>query len=111
MITPFEIFYYQARDEALRMNPDVRGIQLTALLGRLWRALDPATRAHFGVLSMHLRGNPQVKIPKQSFTARRRRDQPLSLPTLGVLPHGEFGWFAAEVSGKLLNDAEREYQA
>jgi hypothetical protein len=105
LITPFQIFYHQARDEAMRMNPNVRGIAIAALVGRLWRALDPATREHFGVLSMELRGNPEVKIPEQSYLSRRSRDQPLTIPTLGVLPRGSSGWFAAEVSGRLLNAA------
>jgi hypothetical protein len=97
IITPFQIFCHQTRDQAVRLHPHARGIAVTHILGQMWRGLDPATRSYFTELSLQMRGNPKAKVPEA-----RTPVNPLRIPMLGILPHKSFGHLAAEVSERIL---------
>ena len=99
IITPFQIFCHQEKDKAIRMNPHLKGIAITALLGKMWRALDDEQRARYNNLSMQLRGNPE---PKMVVEEKDEISVPLIIPKFGVISHKRFGCFAAQASSRIL---------
>jgi hypothetical protein len=105
IITPFQIFCHQTRDQASRMHPHARGVAITHILGQMWRALAPAARNHFAELSLQVRGRPEARISEPSVPVRSQEDAPLRIPLLGILPHKSFGNLAAEVSQQILPGA------
>jgi hypothetical protein len=102
IITPFQIFSHQMREQAVRMNPHAKGIAITHILGQMWRALDPVARNHFAQLSFQMRGHPQARIPEHYSVTRARDALALRVPILGIQSHKSFGHFAAEVSQQIL---------
>jgi hypothetical protein len=101
IITPFQIFCYQTRDQAAQANPHLKGIAVTALLGRMWRALESQCREHFVDLSLKLRGYPVPKIvsgPGKVMTdATEKRISfedvfavPLNVEKIGTVQHRKF---------------------
>jgi hypothetical protein len=84
------------------MNPHLHGIAVTALLGKMWRALDQTTREHFSELSMQLRGTspPALAVGPSEAAAP---EAPLFLPRFGIQCHKSFGLVASEASAKLIH--------
>jgi hypothetical protein len=102
IITPFQIFCYQNRERLVRANPHLRGIDVTSLLGRMWRALSQSSRDHYVDLSLKLRGYPRAKFASimgslgnscdfsQPITFDEVFAVPLSLERIGTVQHRRF---------------------
>jgi hypothetical protein len=112
IITPFQIFCYQAREPTARLNPHLRGTGITHVLSRMWRSLDPATREHFVELSFQLRSNQEERIAAPSH-----QPDPIGIttsravPMLAIVAHKSFGCFAAEISQNLMSSSSPSNQS
>ena len=61
IITPFQIFCYQEREQAARTHPHLKGIAVTALLGQMWRSLSDSAKEYYNEMSLKLRKNAEPK--------------------------------------------------
>lgn len=95
IITPFQIFCYQEREQAARSHPHLKGIAVTALLGQMWRSLSESAKEYYNEMSLKLRKNTDTKeAPKED----EFESLELSIPKFAVQPRGKFGIRASNVS-------------
>ena len=100
IVTPFQIFCHQEREKVAQMNPHLKGIAITSLLGRMWRNLSEPAKSYYNTLSFQLRGTcseqsvPTAETPIEPVLSR--------LPAIAVVPRRRFGVTAANASMGLL---------
>lgn len=107
IVTPFQIFCYQNREQTATMNPHLKGTAITSILAKMWRSLDHAQKQHFEEMSLALRQanteNKNQNLPTKPIQYKPEPVIPninLTLPKINIIPHRLFGRNAAEASSK-----------
>lgn len=99
IVTPFQVFCYLEREKVAQMNPQLKGVAITAILGQMWRKLSDSTKEYYTSISFQLRGtslDPVLVAMVPDFHQVR------APPAISVIPRRHFGVAAAQASRNLL---------
>ena len=102
ILTAFQIYSMQNRDYYTRLNPHLKGTEITSLLAKIWKRMPETEKKQYEELSHYIRSKtipePQLKPIQYTFTP--------VIPKLFLVPRSSFGTIAAEVSNDPKNLAQ-----
>ncbi|EAY11456.1 HMG box family protein [Trichomonas vaginalis G3] len=116
IVTPFQIFCFQNRSNAMKLNPHLKGTAITSLLAKMWRSLDIVEKQRFEEWSRAIRTqhsdnfdsqkaplyrSPEPKRPKlqivETYTPLESLELPYP-PKIFIRSSSNFGQLVSQIS-------------